>query len=49
MIGLIDNLYTQLGTTGNYSATADLHTLQFIVTHALGFPVFTSHVLATDI
>jgi hypothetical protein len=31
-----------------YSAIADLHTLQFTVTHALGFSVFTSHNLATD-
>jgi hypothetical protein len=33
MIGLTDTLYTQLGTTRNYSAIADLHTLQFTVTH----------------
>jgi hypothetical protein len=32
MIGFIDTLYTQLGTTGNYSATANLHTLQFTAT-----------------
>jgi hypothetical protein len=31
-IGLIHLLYTQLGTTRNYSATADLRTLQFTVT-----------------
>jgi hypothetical protein len=31
-----------------YSAIADLRTLHFIVTHALGFLVFTSHILATD-
>jgi hypothetical protein len=49
MIGFIDNLYTVIGTTGNYSAIADLHTLEFIVTHALGFSVFTSRILATDI
>jgi hypothetical protein len=35
-----------LGTTGNYSAIADLHTLQFTVTHALGFLVFTSRSLS---
>jgi hypothetical protein len=34
MIGFIDHLYTQLVTTGNYSATANLHTLQFTVTPA---------------
>jgi hypothetical protein len=32
MIGFIDTLYTQIGTTGNYSATANLHTLQFTAT-----------------
>jgi hypothetical protein len=49
MIGFIDTLYTQLGTTDNYSAIADLHTLPFIVTHALGFSVFISRILATDL
>jgi hypothetical protein len=28
----IDTLYTQLGTTGNYSAIANFRTLQFTVT-----------------
>jgi hypothetical protein len=32
-----------------YIATAGLHTLQFTVTHALGFSVFTSRILATDL
>jgi hypothetical protein len=36
MTGLIDTLYTPLGTTLNYRAIAGLHTLQFTVTHALG-------------
>jgi hypothetical protein len=39
-------------TTGDYrqySAIADLHILQFIVTHALGFSVLTNHILATDL
>jgi hypothetical protein len=49
MIVFIDTLYIQLGTTGNYRAIADLHTLQFNVTHALGFSVFTSRILATDL
>jgi hypothetical protein len=48
MIGFIDNLYIQLGTTGNYSAIADLNTLQFTVTHSLGISDFTSRMLATD-
>jgi hypothetical protein len=35
MIGFIDTLYAPLGTTGNYSAIVDLHTLQFTVTLTL--------------
>jgi hypothetical protein len=34
---------------GQYSAMFILHTFQFTVTHALGFSVFTSRVLATDL
>jgi hypothetical protein len=49
IIGFIDTLYTPLGTTGNYSAIADLHTLQFTFTNALEFSVFTSRILATDL
>jgi hypothetical protein len=49
MIGFIDTLYTPLGNTRNYSAIADLHTLQFTVTQALGYSVFTSRILATDL
>jgi hypothetical protein len=41
--------FTQLWTTANYSAIADLHTFQFTVTHALGFTVFTSRILATGL
>jgi hypothetical protein len=48
-IGFIDNLFTQLGTTDNYSVIAVLHILQFTVTHVLGFQVFTSRILATDL
>jgi hypothetical protein len=40
---------TPPGTTGHYSAIADLRTLQFTVTHVLGFLAFTSHILATDL
>jgi hypothetical protein len=39
-------------TTRNYrqfSAIADLHTLQFTVTHALGFSVFTSRILSMQL
>jgi hypothetical protein len=31
------------------SAIAILHTLQFTIAHALGFSVFTSRILATDL
>jgi hypothetical protein len=53
--GFIDHLYTPFRTTGNYSAIADLHTLQFTVTHThthihtLVFSVFTSRILVTDL
>jgi hypothetical protein len=52
IIGFIDTLYTILETTGNYSEAADLHNLQFTVTHALGSqsslvlswqPIFTQY------
>jgi hypothetical protein len=50
MIGFIaPYTFTTLGTKSNYSAIAIQHTLQFIVTHALGFSVFTSRILATDL
>jgi hypothetical protein len=40
--------HTQLRTTGN-TATAILHTFQFTVAHALGFFIFTSRILTTDL
>jgi hypothetical protein len=52
MMGFISTLVT---TSPNhiyyrqYSAIADLHTYQFTAAHALGFSVFTSYLLATDI
>jgi hypothetical protein len=49
MIGFTDHLYIALGTTRNYSAVADLHTLQSTVSHTLVFSVFTSLILATDL
>jgi hypothetical protein len=49
MIEFIYIFFTQLGTTGNFIIIVDLHTLQFTVTHAVGFSVFTSHILATDL
>jgi hypothetical protein len=36
-----------LYVTGQYSAIAHLHILQFTVTHALGFSVFISSILAS--
>jgi hypothetical protein len=48
IIGFIYILFTQPGTTSNYSAISDLHTVQLTVTHALGFSVFISRILATD-
>jgi hypothetical protein len=50
MIGFIDTYtITQFRTTGYYSAIAILHTFQLTITHALGFPIFTSHILVTDL
>jgi hypothetical protein len=49
MIGFIGTLFIQLGTTGNYIAIADLHTLQFTVSNTIEFSVFTSRILATDL
>jgi hypothetical protein len=51
--GFDDSIYWHLIHTTQdykqYSAIADLHTSQFTVTHALGFSVFTSRNLATDL
>jgi hypothetical protein len=49
MIEFIDTLYTPLRITGNYSAIADSHTLQFTVIHPLWFSAITSRNLATDL
>jgi hypothetical protein len=49
MIGFIDRLYTTLITTRNFSAIANLHTLQLTVTNTLGFSVFIRRILATDL
>jgi hypothetical protein len=48
MIGFIDTLYTQLGTTGSYSAIACLHTFSSPL-HTHYGSVFTSRILATDL
>jgi hypothetical protein len=52
MIGFIDTLYIHTVRDYrqySYSAINILHTIQFTVTQALGFSVFTSHILATDL
>jgi hypothetical protein len=49
-IGFIDQLYTQLRTTSNYSAIANLNTLQITTAPDKSFPaccVFTSRYLVT--
>jgi hypothetical protein len=49
-IGFIHHLFTQLGTTSNYSTILNLHTLQITTAHAKSFPaccVFTSRSLVT--
>jgi hypothetical protein len=48
--GFIDHLYTPLGTTSNYSATANFHNSQTTTAPAKPFPaccVFTTRSLAT--
>jgi hypothetical protein len=52
MIGFISTWLQVLLITlkyRQYSAITDLHFFQFTVAHALGFPVFTSRLLATDL
>jgi hypothetical protein len=49
MIGFISTLVTISLNYNQYSAIADLHTLQFIVVHILGFSVSTSLLLATEL
>jgi hypothetical protein len=50
MNGFIDHLHTQLVTTSNYSAIANLYNLQFTTAPSKPFPaccIFTSHSLVT--
>jgi hypothetical protein len=49
MIGFIGTSFTISLNYNQYSAIADLHSLQFSVAHALGFSVSTSRLLATDL
>jgi hypothetical protein len=48
MIGFSSTSVTLSLNYTQYSAIADLHNLEFTVTHALGFSVFTRRVLAMD-
>jgi hypothetical protein len=49
MIGFISTSVTTSLNYNLYSTVADLHNSQFTVAHALGFSVFTSHLLVTDL
>jgi hypothetical protein len=49
MIGFIGISVTVSLNYNQYSAIADVHNLQFTVTHALGFSIFTSCLLAMDL
>jgi hypothetical protein len=49
MIGFISTSVTVSLNYNEYSFIADLHTFQSTVAQALGFPVFTSRLLATDL
>jgi hypothetical protein len=49
MIGFIGTLVTGSRNHTYYSAIANLHNLQFAVTHALGFSILTSRLLPTDL
>jgi hypothetical protein len=49
MIGFIAPYTSTTRDYRQYSAIADLHTSQFTVVHVLGFSVFTSRILATDL
>jgi hypothetical protein len=49
MIKFIGTLVTRSLNYNQYSAIADLHNLQFTVTHVLGFSVFTSRLLVTEL
>jgi hypothetical protein len=49
MIGCISTLVKNSLNCSQYSDIPNLHTSQFTVAHALGFSVFTSRLLATDL
>jgi hypothetical protein len=49
MIGFIAPYTFSTQNCRQYMAIAILHTFQFAVTHSLGFSVFTSRLLVTDL
>jgi hypothetical protein len=49
MIGFISTSVIISLNYDQYSAIADLHTFQSAVAHALGFSVFTSRFVVTDL
>jgi hypothetical protein len=49
MIGFIGTSVTRSLNYKQYSAIADLHNLQFTVTDALGFSIFPSSLLVTEL
>jgi hypothetical protein len=49
MIGFIAPYIFTTRDYRQYSAIADLHSLQFTVAYALSFSIFTSHILATEL
>jgi hypothetical protein len=49
MIGFIRTSVISSLNYNQNSAIADLHNLEFIVAHALGYSVFTSRLLAADL
>jgi hypothetical protein len=51
VIRFVEHIYTQLVTTSNYNAVADLHALQITTAHAKlqSFVVFPSHCLVTSL
>jgi hypothetical protein len=49
MIGFIGTSVTISLNYNQYNTIADLHTFQFTVTHALGYSLFTSRLLVTEL
>jgi hypothetical protein len=49
MVGFIDTFFVYSLNYKQYSAIAELHNLQFTVKHSLGFSVFKSRLLVTEL